>query len=145
MNTLKLCKYGLMTFNNNDIWIGKSLLEYGEFSESEVIVFKSLIKPDDVVLDIGANIGCHTLVFSQLVGRNGLVFAYEPQRLIYYTLCANIAINNITNTYCLQNTVSNTEGRIDVPELDFRKPNSFGSLELNKEYIGDIQKTSVKM
>lgn len=52
------------------------------------------------IIDIGANFGFHTLEFSDLVGDSGKVFAFEPQRLVYYQLCGNTLINcrsNITN------------------------------------------------
>lgn len=146
MNALKPCKYGLMAFNTNDQYIGRSFAEYGEFSDGEAAIFKALIKPGDVVMDIGANIGAHTLVMAQLAGNEGNVLAFEPQRLVYYTLCANINLNNITNTICLQQAVGSESGRIDVPEFDFTRPNNFGGLELGKEIIAnDIKKYSVKL
>jgi FkbM family methyltransferase len=132
MNVIKNCRHGLMLYNTNDIWIGRSLTQYGEFSQGEVELFQELIKPGMLVIDIGANIGTHTVPFAKLVGHKGLVFAYEPQRIVYYCLCANVALNNLTNVHCLRQAVGNAEGSIDVPELDFRKPNNFGGLELGK-------------
>lgn len=52
------------------------------------------------IIDIGANFGCHTLRFADLVGSQGKVFSFEPQKIIYYQLCGNTIINgydNITN------------------------------------------------
>lgn len=122
-----------MILNRRDSWVGDSLDIYGEFSESEVEVFRKYIKPGDLVLDIGANIGAHTVVLSQLVGDTGLVLAFEPERYNYYTLCGNLAINNIKNTIAVQQALSNTGGYLDVPYFDPRIDN-FGCLELDRDY-----------
>lgn len=41
-------------------------------------LYLSLIKPGSIVLDIGANTGTHTVMFSHLVGKSGRVLAFEP-------------------------------------------------------------------
>jgi FkbM family methyltransferase len=145
MNVLKNCRHGLMLYNTNDVYIGRSLNDYGEFSEEEAEIFAELVKPGMTVLDVGANIGTHTVVFSKLVGPKGLVFAYEPQRLIYYSLCANISLNNLKNVYCLQNAVGNKDGRVDIPELDMRKVQNFGELQLGVHYSNAKSSCSVKL
>jgi FkbM family methyltransferase len=136
MNLLKKCRYGLMIYNNSDQWVGRSLEKYGEFSESEVQVFRDAIRPGSVVLDIGANIGCHTVAFSRIVGPAGTVFAYEPERTNFNTLCGNIAINSIKNVYCFQKAVGATSGSIVVPELDHSRMNNYGSITLDADYSG---------
>lgn len=136
MNLLKKCRYGLMIYNNSDQWVGRSLEKYGEFSESEVQVFRDAIKPGSVVLDIGANIGCHTVAFSRIVGPAGTVFAYEPERTNFNTLCGNIAINSIQNVYCFQKAVGATSGSIVVPELDHSRMNNYGGISLDADYSG---------
>ena len=130
MFSIKSCKNGLMSFNTNDLYVGRSLQEYGEFSEKEADLYRAIVKPGDSVLDIGANIGVFSLVFGKLVGPAGTVMAFEPQRIPYYTLCGNMVINELTNVLCMQFAVSNTSGTIHVPELDPRAPNNFGGLSL---------------
>src|SRR6478672_6409918 len=39
---------------------------------------RELVSPTSLVLDIGANIGAHTLHLAQLVGPEGRVLAFEP-------------------------------------------------------------------
>src|SRR5260221_14719836 len=39
---------------------------------------RKLVRPASLVLDIGANIGAHTLHLAQLVGPNGRIIAFEP-------------------------------------------------------------------
>ena len=44
----------------------------------KIALFKNIIKPGMRVLDLGANIGFYTVLFSKLVGENGKVFSFEP-------------------------------------------------------------------
>ena len=129
-------KEGYITYNKNDLYIGKAIEKYGEFSELEVKIFESLCHPGDVVIDVGANIGTHTLVFSRLVGPTGRVYAYEPQRIIFQTLCANLALNSITNVECMQQGLSNEGGHLTIPEIDYYQEENFGGIEINKFTTG---------
>src|SRR5687768_6606900 len=82
-NRLKDCRYGRMLYNVNDLYVGRSLDLYGEFSEGEVEVFRQLVRPGDLVMDVGANVGAHTVWFAKAVGPGGVVLAFEPQRLVF--------------------------------------------------------------
>lgn len=55
-----------------------------------------LIREDDVVLDIGANVGLHTVAFAQ-AARNGRVLAFEPVSEMADRLSENCALNGIGN------------------------------------------------
>jgi FkbM family methyltransferase len=120
-----------MIYNSRDIWIGRSLNTYGEYSEAEVELFKRVIKPGMVVMDVGANIGAHTVPFARLVTQSGLVVALEPERHNYNTLCGNMAINNLRHVFCFQYAAGPEAGTINVPELDFEHTVNFGGVELN--------------
>jgi len=82
--------------------IGRSLDLYGEWSEGEVALFQALLRPNDTVVEVGANIGSHSVFFAKAVGAQGNIVAIEPQRVVFQTLCANLALNSLTNTYCYQ-------------------------------------------
>jgi FkbM family methyltransferase len=144
MISIKSCKHGIMAYNPNDLFVGKSLQEYGEFSEGEVILFQKICRPGMTVLDIGANIGVFSVIFGQLVGNKGNVLAFEPQRLPYYNLCTNILVNELTNVVCIQNVVGSENKRVHVPELNPNLPNNFGGLELDKDY-SQVFGHSIKM
>ncbi|MCY2973288.1 MAG: FkbM family methyltransferase [Planctomycetota bacterium] len=130
MNELKDCRHGRMLFNVHDVYIGRSLDLYGEFSEGECEVFRQLIRVGWTVLELGANIGTHTVALAKMVGPNGRVIAFEPQRIVYQNLCANIALNSILNVDCHLQAVGETLGSVIVPSLDYTKDNNFGGLGL---------------
>ena len=129
-NNITTGRYGKIIYNKHDLFVGRSFQLYGEFSEGEVDAFRQFIKPGMVVLDIGANIGAHTLFFSQAVGPQGTVHAFEPQRLVFQVLAGNMALNSVTNVFCHLKALGETNGQIAVPSLDFNVVNNFGGLEL---------------
>ncbi len=129
-NRLTSCRHGQMLYNAHDKYVGRSLDLYGEFSEGEVEVFRQTVRPGDWVLDVGANIGAHTLFFARHVGPEGRVLAFEPQRLVFQTLCANMALNSIANVWCYPQAVGEKAGQIMVPCLDPAEENNFGGLAL---------------
>lgn len=55
--------------------------------------FDARVRPGDAVLDIGANIGAHTLRLARLVGDEGVVHAIEPTRFGVEGLRANLRLN----------------------------------------------------
>jgi FkbM family methyltransferase len=127
---LKATRHGLMLYHSKDAYVGRSLDLYGEFSEGEVGLFRQLLRPGTVVLDVGANIGAHTLYFAQAVGRGGVVVAYEPQRVIHQMLCANLALNGIVNVRTLLAGAGRERGLAQVPLLDYTAANNFGGVSL---------------
>lgn len=65
--------------------------------EREILEFTlSLLKkiPNPIILDVGANIGNHSLAFSLIANK---VYAFEPTSIIFNMLENNITLNNITN------------------------------------------------
>lgn len=136
-NQLRKCKEGWTLYNKNDQTIGKCMELYGEFSEGEVQLFKALIKPGDVVMEIGAHIGNHTMVFAKAIGPEGFVLAYEPQRIVYQTLCANMALNSILNAYLYNEAISDKPGSMFVPVLDPEVEQIFGGHNLEGHAEGD--------
>ncbi len=136
-NRHKTCRYGEMLYNINDTHVGRALDLYGEFAESEVEVFRQLIKPGYTVVEVGANIGAHTVFFARQVGPTGLVVAFEPQRLLFQTLCANLALNSVPNVLCFHRAAGTTHGSIDVPPLDPTAKNDFANVSLGDSPQGE--------
>jgi FkbM family methyltransferase len=129
-NRLARTRQGLVLYNRLDRYIGRSVDRYGEFSAGETDLFEQAIKPGWTVVEAGANIGVHTLALARQVGAKGTVYAFEPQRIVFQTLCANMALNSVTNVHCRQEALGESPGQINVPSLDYRVENNFGGLSL---------------
>lgn len=136
-NQLCKCRHGYMLFNSNDMFVGKSLEHYGEFSEGECELFQQFVTAGDTVVEVGANIGAHTVRLSQLAGNSGAVHAFEPQRFVFQLLAGNVAINSLVNVHLHNKAAGAEAGSIDVPLLDPRAVQNFGGLGLSPETVGE--------
>jgi FkbM family methyltransferase len=81
--------------------IGRVLAVTGSWEPHVTTAFRKLLSPGDVVIDVGANIGYHTLLAAKLVGPGGHVYAFEPAAGTFTALTANIALNHASNVTAL--------------------------------------------
>lgn len=122
---------GSILLNRNDVYVRGAIQEYGEFSEAEVDLFREVLAPDDLVVEVGANMGAHTLALAGLVNR---VYAFEPQRFMFQMLCGNLALNSVDNVVARQCAIGAVDGTIRVPCLDPHVVQNFGSFGFHEAY-----------
>lgn len=67
----------------------------GAFEPGTVRKYRKFIRPGSVVIDVGANIGAHTLPLADCVGKTGKVIAFEPTDFAFGKLSANLKRNPI--------------------------------------------------
>jgi FkbM family methyltransferase len=79
----------------------------GGYETEETNLVLNLVRPGQVVLDIGANIGYYTLIFARLVGPTGHVIAFEPDPASFALLQRNIDENKYGNVTACPLAVSN--------------------------------------
>jgi len=134
---LKPCRYGPMLYVAGDQYIGRSLDRYGEFSQGEMELLGQLVRPGQVVLDVGANVGTHTVFLAQAVGPTGTVHAFEPQRLLFQMLCGNVALNALANVRAHPYAVGRAPGTVRVPVLDYQQAGNYGGLSVAGQPQGE--------
>ncbi|MDX8386779.1 MAG: FkbM family methyltransferase [Gallionella sp.] len=136
-NTLSKCRHGWMLYHTADQYIGRGLKKYGEFSEGEAALFQQLLRQGDVVVEAGANFGAHTVAMAKMVGEQGNIIAFEPQRLVYQTMVANVALNSLTNVITLQAGLGAYPGSIKIPVLNPAKGHNFGGFSIGSHSDGE--------
>jgi len=112
----------------NDTVIGSSIVNTGVWASRDVELFESLIEPGMTVIDIGANIGHHTVVYSKLVGPRGRVISIEPQTIIFRMLAANAVINGCSNVELINCCVGESSGYVNLFPIDYSSRTNFGAL-----------------
>lgn len=86
----------------------------GVYGELDTLTMKQHIKNNDIVIDVGANIGYYTLLFSRLTENHGRVFGFEPEPNNFELLRKNTEINNYDNVTLEQKAVSKNPGIINL-------------------------------
>ncbi len=130
-NRLTTTRYGRFLYNPQDTYIGRAIERYGEAHELELKLLRQLCGEGDCVFDLGANIGDHTVPLARHVGDRGFVFAFEPQRVIFQMLCANVALNDLVNVDCIHAAVGAEPGTVLIPEIDYSAEANYGGIEVS--------------
>jgi len=134
-NRMKLCRHGVFLYNPLDWYIGRAMEVYGEWGERKVHIFEKIVKPDHVVVDIGAHIGTLSLPLSKLVGAGGRVLAIEPFYPSFAALAANAGLNSYQNLEVRQAVVADRSGRLfmnrDSLVFGMNDFFNFGSMSFN--------------
>lgn len=129
----RITRIGDYTFvtNPRDVYIGKSLEVYGEYSYGEIALIKQILKPNANVVEVGANIGSHTVFLAREVCPQGQVYAFEPRRLTFQLLCANVAVNALANVHTYREGLGHEPGTFTEGPLPIEQAQAnFGGLSL---------------
>lgn len=78
----------------------------------EIGILSRYVKPGFVVLDIGANIGFYTRILSELAGKDGMVFSFEPDCVNFSRLKENCT--RLTNVSLTNKAVSDSDGVLKI-------------------------------
>jgi len=126
-----------MIYNIQDDYIGTSLDLYGEWGRAEI---EQIIPyATGTVLDIGANIGTHTLSFAKVAHQ---VIAIEAQWFNYQSLVANLALNAVENVAPLNVAASSADGTMRIAHLHPDQQINFGAMPVG---VGDTFIPSLKI
>ena len=93
-SSMKIKKIGQVTFELDLREIIDSSLYFASTFEQDVEnLFQKYVHENNTVIDVGANIGYHTLHSAEYVGRGGKVVAIEPTQWAVGRLTRNLELN----------------------------------------------------
>ncbi|MDN3904178.1 FkbM family methyltransferase [Arthrobacter sp. YD2] len=121
---------------SSDDHIGKYLLQCGAFYEAELLrALKRVIRPGDTVVDVGANIGNHTVFFAGVLKCK--VIAVEPVPLLAEILRSNVSRNKLSDLVSVhQVALGYEEALAEIAQFD---ENNYGGTSLSLRVDGDIE------
>lgn len=80
-------------------------------------VFQKYINKDDCVIEVGANVGAHTITLSKLAKK---VYSFEPQKFIFLQLCGNLFLNKCLNVQSFNKVVADSERLFSIEkDIDY--------------------------
>jgi FkbM family methyltransferase len=130
--TLVQARHGWMLANPSDFYIGKAMLEYGEYAEIEGQFLSQLFVRPGAVVEVGANVGTHTVALArQAAQQRREMFAFEPQPFIFQNLCANLALNGITNVRAWPWACGAKAETVYFSSPDYNAPGNFGGVSMH--------------
>ena len=90
-------KFGARLLVNTADVIGRCICFFGVWEPSVSDYIAGALKPGDIFIDVGANIGYYTVLAAKRVGDTGRVYAIEASPTISRTLARNVAANTLSN------------------------------------------------
>ncbi len=137
-------RHGRFLANPKDTYIGRSIIEYGEFSELEWRALDQMIQPGSIVIEAGANMGAHTIPLAKKTGIGGIVYAFEPQIGLFQQLCANLALNDLLNVQAFNAGCGDEPAWLPIRRLDVTQQNNYGGFALEMLKGGGETKVRVE-
>jgi FkbM family methyltransferase len=86
-----------MEVDPSQMGVVPELLRDEIFERCETELIRSLLKPGQVFVDVGGNIGYYTLIAASVVGPTGRIFSFEPEPSNFEFLRRNVELNGFTN------------------------------------------------
>jgi FkbM family methyltransferase len=117
-------------FKHNDI-VSNAVRSGGYEKELQELSSELLAgHTEGIVLDIGANLGSYVVPLARHHAH--LQFeVFEPQRIVYYQLCANIFLNRLSNVYAHQFGLSNEQRVTSYVLPDYSAENNIGAFSID--------------
>lgn len=122
---------GPMVVLARDVFITRALALYGEYCPDEAAMLRQLVRPGQTVVEVGANMGSHTISLARACAP-GFLHAFEPQRRVFQVLCANLALNDIANVVAYPDASGETSGFAAIPEIDYSAVGNFGGVSVTE-------------
>ncbi|MCB1689501.1 MAG: FkbM family methyltransferase [Halioglobus sp.] len=102
----------LYVHGEQDKFVSRRIREEGIWEPYETELMLDLLRPGDVFVDVGANIGYFSVLAASVVGEEGAVFAFEPDPDNFRLLQANAVLNS--QQHCITSVpaaLSDTTGK----------------------------------
>jgi FkbM family methyltransferase len=94
----------LSSFLEWQLWV------FGSYEEHFAELFSYLVAPGDRCIDVGANVGVHTIRLAKLVGADGEVIGIEPNEEAARRAVSNLALNQVANARVVHAAATDQSG-----------------------------------
>jgi FkbM family methyltransferase len=93
VNSKMICVRGGITYVLDLSEAIDRAIYFGGWEPDTIRFLRRTVHDGDVIIEVGANVGAHTLMLANLVGQEGLIYAFEPTTYAQSKLRVNLARN----------------------------------------------------
>jgi hypothetical protein len=110
------------------------LWAFGSHQEHFAELFSCLVEPGDRCIDVGANVGVHTVRLAKLAGPQGEVIAIEPNEEAARRAASNLALNQVTNARVMNAAATGQAGaKVPTVSIDDICPGPVALIKIDAE------------
>jgi FkbM family methyltransferase len=119
-----LVREGLLFRAQPSIPLAWHVALFGTYEPQLREIIKVVVPGGGVAIDVGANIGWHTLLMARLAGHGGRVLAVEANPSVCERLRENLELNRFTNVLVVNCAAANEDGYLSFQGPDASEPSS---------------------
>lgn len=83
----------LVSEYRNPLSLPLYIFDTGSYEETETKIIMECVQDNDIILDIGANVGLYTILLNKY--KNCTTYSFEPIKYTFDLLCKNLIANNV--------------------------------------------------
>lgn len=125
----------LQVHADTDLYISTAIREQGLWEPFETQLLTQMLRPGDVFVDAGANIGYFTVIAAAAVGPTGAVYAFEPEPRNSALLQKNVELNELSDwTHVYGAALGAQAGLASL----YLHPDNLGDHQLHPDHDGRV-------
>lgn len=110
---------GMRVYTDTSSWLEWRVFFFGDYEPETRQLLGACVRPGHSAIDVGANIGLHTLALAK-AAHPGRVLAAEPNPSVLGRLKKNLVLNELTNVLVTDHAIGAARGRLvlNLPAAD---------------------------
>ena len=135
VNLVRTDSDDFLLFSTDDA-VSKTIYSTGSWALPLIVISRLFYQDADapLIIDVGANLGAYSVpVAREIAASGGVVYSYEPQRIVFYQLCGNAFLNRLDNLYAFNMAIGDYDGKVMIPSIDYNKSKNIGGFSLDNQ------------
>ena len=132
---IEYCGGLYLAFNGN--FTDDLLTSTGAYERNLQRIMKAIIRKDWTVIDIGANVGIHTVLMAN-EARDGHTYAFEPVIYNYHKLNTNVVLSGLNNISIYSYAVGQAAGNLNLKTIKQSRPEHGSSSLVENEHLAAL-------
>ncbi len=113
MRDICVVRDGIIFIAQPAVPIGWHIAFFGTYEPEVREIFRAVLPVGGIALDVGANVGWHTLLMARLVGDAGRVLAVEPNPSVLKRLEYHVLLNRLEQVDIIPCAIADAEGTVE--------------------------------